>query len=120
MTGHRLPLDGYNADWDAVDPGSDGVLVADYDRKVYLCDPVTYNGARTLAVPDKVGLIMTIVMQTDDGTNLVVTTSSGQLNQAGDTIMTAADAGDTLVLMSIKQDTTLQWVVISNDGFDGS
>jgi len=70
---------------------------------------------RTLSDPTAVGQNVTLSMKTDGG-NCVVTAAT-QINQATNTVMTFADVGDTISLVSISDGASnFKWSVVGNDG----
>jgi hypothetical protein len=94
------------------DPGNAGAI------------PVTLSGTcqittagsetRTLAAPTNVGQMLCLHITADGGT--CVLTASAAINQAGNTVATMADAGDTLVLVGIQLGAAKVWRVVANDG----
>lgn len=70
---------------------------------------------RTLANPTGAGQELTIVHETDGGGAAVVTVASA-INATGNTAITLADAGDFIVLRSIKVGANYRWRVAANDG----
>lgn len=69
---------------------------------------------RTLARPDRPGVMVSVVLDTDGG-DLTLTVTGGY-NQAGDTAIVFGDAGDTVTFLSVKTGTTFQWTVVSQVG----
>ena len=70
----------------------------------------------TLADPTAVGLTLHLRLTVDGGGDRVITAASG-VNAAGNTTLTFADAGDSLVLMSTRDGAaTYNWRVVANDG----
>jgi hypothetical protein len=77
---------------------------------------ITTAGAetRTLAIPATVGIELTISLDVDGGDAVI--TAASAINQAGNTIMTMADAGDIIVLKSVQVAGANVWRVSANDG----
>lgn len=77
---------------------------------------MTSGGAetRTLADPSFLGQVLTLCMDTDGG-DIVITAATG-VNQAGNTSLTFADAGDHLELKAISEGGALIWRIVANDG----
>ena len=69
---------------------------------------------RTLLDPTSPGQQLTISFKTDAGDAVV--TAASAINQAGNTIMTLADAGDVIQLVAMEEGTSLEWRAIGNDG----
>lgn len=94
------------------DPGDAGAI------------PITLSGScqittagsetRTLAAPTNVGQMICLHITTDGGTAVV--TASAAINQTGNTVITMADAGDTIVLVGIQLGAAKVWRVVANDG----
>lgn len=95
------------------DPGSGGTITPSMWGQQYLI--ITAGAeARTLARPDKAGVLVSIVLDTDGG-DLTLTVTGGY-NAAGDTTIVFGDAGDTVVFLSVKTGTTYQWTAIAQTG----
>ena len=77
---------------------------------------ITTAGAetRTLAIPTADGQIMTLSMDVDGGDGVITVASA--INQTGNNTITMNDAGDTIVLASIKKAGVRAWRVVVNDG----
>jgi len=95
------------------DPGDAGAVV--------FSGPETFvalvsGGAetRTLADPEYLGQRLSLCMDTDAG-DIVITAASG-VNQAGNTSLTFADAGDHLALEAITVAGAPKWRILANDG----
>lgn len=69
---------------------------------------------RTLAVPGYVGQTLTLYFQTDGG-DCVITVASA-INQAGNTVVTMNDAGDSITLRGVFTGAAMVWRVLANDG----
>lgn len=118
MSAHRVLRDLFRAYESigpgiGVDPGDAGTITPTMWGQQYL---VTTSGAetRTLARPDKAGVLVTVALDTDGG-DLTLTVTGGY-NSAGDTSIVFADAGDMVVFMSVKTGATYQWTVIAQEG----
>lgn len=118
MSAHRALRDIFRA-FESVgpgignDPGNAGTITPTLWGLIY---PIVTAGAetRTLARPDKAGILTTIVLDTDGG-DLTLTVTGGY-NAAGDTSITFGDAGDAVVFLSVKTGTTYQWTAIAQMG----
>lgn len=69
---------------------------------------------RTLAAPTWAGQTLSIYFQTDGGDCVV--TAAAAINQAGNTVMTFADAGDCITLVGVHNGSVYVWRVLANDG----
>lgn len=95
------------------DPGAAGTIYV--DRNPCVVNVVTAaSEARTLAAPDRAGLIVTVALKTDGG-DLALTVTN--MNQAGNDTATAADAGDAISFVSIALGAAFVWRVLANDGY---
>lgn len=95
------------------DPGDAGTITPEqYGQQCLL----TSAGAetRTLARPDRPGILTSVVLDTDGGD--VTLTVTGGYNADADTSITLADAGDMVVFLSVKTGTTYQWTAIAQEG----
>ncbi len=118
MSAHRVLRDLFRA-FEGVgpgignDPGNAGTITPTMWGVIY---PIVTAGAetRTLARPDKAGVLTTVVLDTDGG-DLTLTVTGGY-NPAGDTSIVFGDAGDTVVFLSVKTGTTYQWTAIAQTG----
>jgi hypothetical protein len=78
------------------------------------CPIVTTAGeTRKLAIPTRGGIEITLFFQTDGGA--VVITSDTAINGNADTIITMADALDSITLRSVYTGTAWAWRVAWND-----
>jgi hypothetical protein len=95
------------------DPGDTGSINPVMWGQIY---PIVTAAAetRTLARPDKAGILVSVVLDTDGG-DLTLTVTGGY-NSAGDTSIVFGDAGDMVVFLSVKTGTTYQWSVIAQEG----
>jgi len=118
MSAHRVLRDLYRG-FESVgpgigkDPGNAGTISPTVWGQQFL---IVTAGAetRTLARPDKAGILVSIVLDTDGG-DLTLTVTGGY-NADGDTSITFADAGDLVVFLSVKTGTTYQWSAITQEG----
>ena len=94
------------------DPGNAGAIPVTRSGNAAL----TTAGAetRTLADPTRVGQVLTIGLDVDGGDAVI--TAASAINQAGNTIMTMADAGDAIRLEGVQVAGAPVWRVVSNDG----
>ena len=95
------------------DPGNAGAIPVTSSGSCML----TTTGAetRTIAIPTFVGQRLNIGFDTDGG-NVVITVAQA-VNQAGNTVLTGADAGDHVSLEAITVGGALRWRILANDGF---
>jgi hypothetical protein len=94
------------------DPGNGGAIPATASGRV----PLVSTGAqtRTLAAPAAAGLELQLEMDADGGD--IVLAVATTVNQTGNNRATFADAGDILVLRSIKVGANFRWRAVANDG----
>lgn len=118
MSAHRVLRDLFRAFESVgpgigVDPGDGGTIAPTMYGQQYL---ITTAGAetRTLARPDKAGILASVVLDTDGG-DLTLTVTGGY-NSAGDTSITFGDAGDAVVFLSVKTGTTYKWKAVAHEG----
>jgi hypothetical protein len=99
-----------------LDPGDAATIYVDRQFAVV---PLVSAGteSRTLAAPTKAGIFVMLVHDTDGGS--VAVTITGGYNKLGYTIAIAYDAGDYLLLHSIKVGATYRWQVVACNGFIG-
>lgn len=114
VSGHNTHHDSFAGDAVMLDPGNGKALIVDRDRGIV--ELVTAAAeTRTLPDPTKSGIELALNLKTDGGDCVV--TAATAINAAGNTIMTFADAADTIVLLSIPNGATAyRWKVIGNDG----
>ena len=99
------------------DPGASGTITATMYGQI--CPVVTAGAeARTLAQPNRAGILTTVVLDTDGG-DLTLTVTGGY-NEDGDTTITFDTAGNLAVFLSIKVGTTYRWELIKQSGTDAS
>lgn len=117
MSGHRIGTDMLLAHSSGAlklkDPGNAGKIVCQESPQFV---SLVTSGAetRTLADPVGPGQRLTLGFKTDNG-DCVITADSA-INQAGNTVMTFADAGDVIELVGVEDGASLQWRVLANDG----
>lgn len=70
---------------------------------------------RSLKDPAQAGQTIVLCLKTDGGGDCVVTGESA-INQAGNTVMTFGDAGDTAYLVAVEDGADKEWRVVINDG----
>ena len=94
------------------DPGNAGAIPANLSGNVAITTAAAET--RTLAIPTIVGLKLVISFDVDVG-DAVITVASA-VNQAGNAVMTMADAGDIVVLESVQVAGSPVWRLTANDG----
>ncbi|OGV64135.1 MAG: hypothetical protein A2283_12450 [Lentisphaerae bacterium RIFOXYA12_FULL_48_11] len=97
---------------DITDPGNAGAIAVTRSG----CCAITTAGAetRTLAVPAKTGIKLSISMDVDGGDCVIAAASA--INQTGNNRITLNDAGDTILLESVKKAGVIIWRISANDG----
>jgi|TARA_R110002051_G_scaffold185556_2_gene255009 hypothetical protein len=118
MSGHNiLQQIAREPELDILDPGAGGVIPV--DRSFGICSVITAaSEARQIASPQRPGIVISIVLQTDGG-NLAITGEGSEILNSGagtETTATMADAGDLLTLISIRKGATICWSPIANNG----
>lgn len=113
MSGHRILHDILQAPFAIPAPANGATLTIDRQDMVV---PVasTAAWAITIAQPTKAGVRCMVVLDTDGG-DLTLTVTGGY-NADGDTTITFADAGDFVILASIKVGASYYWRVIAHEG----
>ena len=116
MSAHRTLKDMYRAfeptgPGNLQDPGSAGTITVDMYGQICSVN-TTGGGTRTLAQPDRPGIIATVSLDMDGG-DLTLTVTGGY-NQDADTVMTFADAGDFVTFMSLKIGSSYYWRVLAS------
>jgi hypothetical protein len=102
-----------------LDPGDAGTIQV--DRSFGICSVVTGGSGETrkIASPQRPGIVISIVLQTDGGGNLAITGAGAEILNSGagtETTATMADAGDLLTLISIRKGTSIVWSPLANNG----
>tara|TARA_R110002072_G_scaffold238769_3_gene396390 strand:- start:10357 stop:11040 length:684 start_codon:yes stop_codon:yes gene_type:complete len=94
------------------DPGDGEAIPVDRSGHVNI---VTAGAeTRTLAAPSYAAQMLTLNFKTDGGDCVI--TCGTTVNQAGNNTLTAADAGDQIVLHAGVSGANLRWRVLANDG----
>jgi hypothetical protein len=100
-----------------LDPGNAGTIAV--DRSFGICSVVTAaSETRIIASPQRPGIVISIVLQTDGG-NLAITGAGSEILNSGagtETTATMADAGDLLTLISIRKGAAIVWSPVANNG----
>ena len=117
MAGHRVASDMAKAPLVGLDPGDAGTMYCDKYGQVF---SLTSAGAetRTLAAPEKAGLVCTVAMAVDVGD--ITLTVTGGYNNGGSTSITLDDAGDAYVFQSVLVATTPTWRLLNPDSASGA
>lgn len=113
MSGHNALTDLLESEYSMIDPGNGKAIVPDRQHAM-VHFKTTAAETRTVPAPTKEGLRLTLAMQVDGGDCVV--TASAAVNQAGNTILTFADAGDVCTLLSIALGSSYAWRIVENDG----
>lgn len=119
MSAHRTLKDLYKAFTNNIgpgllqDPGDAGTITVEMWGQI--CPVVTAAAeTRTLAQPNRAGLQAAIVLDTDGG-DLTLTVTGGY-NEDGTTTITLDDAGDFVVVYSVKVGSSYYWRIAANEG----
>lgn len=123
MSAHRVLRDFYRAFERGVgagianDPGDAGTIRFNKWGEFV---PLVSAGAetRTLAQPNRPGVLATVCLDTDGG-DLTLTVTGGY-NNDDDTAIVFDDAGDMAVFLSIKEGSNFYWRLIAQEGTDAS
>lgn len=97
------------------DPGNAGAIPVTSSGSCMLTSGGS-NETRTIAIPTFVGQRLNIGFDTDGGGQIAITVAAA-VNQAGNTVLTGADAGDHVSLEAITVGGALRWRILANDGF---
>ncbi len=119
MSAHRTLKDLYKAFTSNIgpgllqDPGDAGAITVDMWGQI--CELVS-SGAetRTLATPNRPGVLAIIRMKTDGGD--ITLTAAGTLNVAANNTAVFGDVGDQLVLTSVSASSGYRWEILINTG----
>jgi hypothetical protein len=95
------------------DPGASGDIICGTRSVTYISLVTAAAEARTLKDPSYAGQTLTLCLKTDSGDCTV--TADSAINQAGKTIMTFGDAGDTVALVGVENGSGKEWRVTAND-----
>ena len=118
MSGHNiLQQISSTTELEIIDPGAGGTIQV--ARRCGICSVVTATSeARKIASPQRPGIVISIVLQTDGG-DLAITGEGSEILNSGagtETTATMADAGDLLTLISIRKGTSIVWSPVANNG----
>lgn len=118
MSAHRILKDLYleSTPYDIPDPGDAGNIIV--DRQFGICQMTSGAVAqtRTLPVPTKPNIYVLLNLETDGGTDITVTVTSGY-DQAANTSLVFGDVGDMALLVSVPISTSAyRWRLIAADG----
>lgn len=114
MSAHNELEQQFDAEYEMADPGNGQAIRVSKNNQV-VSIRTTAAETRTLPNPTKVGVALTLAMVVDGG-NCVVTAATA-INVTGNTVMTFADANDTITLRSIRNGASgFRWSVQGNDG----
>ncbi len=118
MSGHNLLQQiSETLELEVLDPGSGGTIPA--DRSFGVCSVVTAaSEARKIGSPQRAGIIITVCLKTDGG-DLAITGAGSEILNSGsgtETTATMADAGDVLVLVSVRKGSNIVWAILANHG----
>lgn len=114
---HRVRHDLLLSDARIDDPGDKKTIQIKQWGQVCLLTSSASAETRTLARPTKVGTRGTVFLEVDGGGDITLTVTGGY-NQAGDTTITLADAGDYVTFESVEVGTTKRWQIMSDEGTD--
>lgn len=115
MSGHRVLHDMRVAPFMVPDPGDAKKIHVDRWGLVVPMTSGSSDETRILAAPSKPGLMVHLVLSTDGGGNITLTVTDGY-NNAGDTSLVFADAGDSVTLVSVHKGSDSYWRLIASDG----
>lgn len=110
MSGHNFCEQWFMGDWRLEDPGDAGTINAD---KAGICIMTCGASAetRTLPIPDRVGQLLMLTLDTDGGGGVTVTCPYA-INQAGDVNIAFSGAGSTVTLMGATVGGALRWKIL--------
>lgn len=114
MSGHNSLEEQTQAEFLLEDPGNGNAIPSPIKHGGVVPLITAAAETRTLEDPERPGLQITLCFRTDGGDCVV--TADTAINQAGNTVMTFADAGDEITLRAIRVGTANVWRVASNDG----
>lgn len=113
MSAHRAAADLYLAPIQLKDPGNAGSIKA--DRGMCFVQLVSAAAeTRTLARPERIGVMLTLHMKTDGGD--ITLTVTGGFNETGDTTFTFSDPGQWATFISCYDGTNYFWRLSSHYG----
>lgn len=104
----------HDAEAQVRDPGASGTIVV--NESLAICNLISLAAeSRTLALPTRAGVLVTLHMQTDGG-DITLTVASAY-NENGDTTFTFSEVGQTLTLQSFQTSGGVYfWRTISHYG----
>lgn len=97
-----------------VDPGSGGTISVGGRVVSYVGLVTAAAEARTLADPSHAGQLLTLCAKNIAAGTCTVTAAT-QVNNAGNTSLPFAAAGDTLLLVGVQEGTSKEWRIVGND-----
>ena len=100
--------------WVLADPGDGGTIAATSLANCALSSAGAET--RSLAAPYFEGQILTLSAGGPVPGNITITSSSGAINQTGDTTMVFNNVADSIVLIGANINGSLLWRVLANDG----
>ena len=105
------------ATWSLPDPGTGEAITIQRSGIIEITTGAS-GETNSLADPAKEGIMFGFVLLTDGGGDRVITAASA-INQSSNTVITLGDAGDFIMLISVKYGATkgaYRWKVLANDG----
>lgn len=119
MSGHNTPYHLYQGPLSQLAKvATSGSIAIDRNPCYVPVDTTAGAAALTLVRPTKAGVFATICLEVDGG-DLTLTVTGGY-NAAGDTSIVFADAGDAVLLQSIKVGGVYYWNLVQNRGTDAA
>lgn len=115
MSAHNLLQEQLLSDHTLIDAGNGKTISV--DRSPAFLDVTTAGvETRVLNAAPRAGLLLTVALNVDGGNLTVTQAGSGAFNQAGNTTLTLADAGDVVQLVSVQIGSSILWRIVGNDG----
>ena len=118
MSGHNILQQlSREPELEIMDPGASGTIAV--DRTLGVCPIVTEAAEdRTIAEPERAGIILTVALKTDGGNATISTAGSETINEGGTegSQIVLGDAGDSVTLLSIPKGADIVWAVLANNG----
>lgn len=96
------------------DPGDAGAIPVGRSGSVAITTTEGGGETRTLAIPGKKGITLTISFDVDGGDCVI--TAAAAINVTGNNTITLDTAGQTIVLVAVQVAGGLVWRVLANDG----
>ena len=120
MSAHRILHDMFNAPYQVLsDTDAEALVHGQKQMQSFAITTGASDETRTLAAPTKAGLILGISLDVDGGGDCAITVASAY-DQTGSTVINLTDAGDSIVLYSVKKGTgTYVWRTMASDGTTG-